>query len=278
MKKIGMIGGDLRNRYLKDLFEKNGYEVVTYGLEEIKDARLSDVFEKSEYIVAGTPFTRDNRSIEAPFSKEEILIEDVVKNVSGRKILFAGSINHEIKELLRNSNIEHYDFLDDERTTVLNIIPTVEGAVELAIRKTDYTLFGSNILVIGYGRIGKYLSKILRSLGAEVTVSARKEADLTWIELDGNKMISYEDFATKLNDFDIVFNTVPYLIVKEKEIKLLKKSCRIIDLASKPGGIDFECAEKYGIDAELALGLPGKTAPKSAAGYMFEFFEKCINN
>lgn len=278
MKKIGMIGGDLRNRYLKDLFEKSGYEVATYGLEEVKKLRLSDVIEKSEYIVAGTPFTRDNRSIEATFSKEEILIEDLVKNVSGRKILFAGSINHEIKDFLRNSHIEYYDFLDDERTTILNIIPTVEGAVELAIRKTDYTLFGSNILVIGYGRIGRYLSKILKSLGAEVTVSARKESDLTWIELDRNKILSYENFDTKLNDFDIVFNTVPHLIVKEKEIKLLKKSCRIIDLASKPGGIDFECAKRYGIDAELALGLPGKMAPKSAAGYMFEFFEKCVNN
>ena len=58
----------------------------------------------------------------------------------------------------------------------------------------------------------------------------------------------------------------------------MKKSCCIIDLASKPGGVDFDSARKHEIKADLALGLPGKVAPKSAAKYMYEFFEKCINS
>jgi dipicolinate synthase subunit A len=38
----------------------------------------------------------------------------------------------------------------------------------------------------------------------------------------------------------------------------------IIDLASKPGGTDFRYAEKRGIKALLAPGLPGIVAPKTA--------------
>ena len=38
----------------------------------------------------------------------------------------------------------------------------------------------------------------------------------------------------------------------------------IVDLASKPGGTDFRYAEKRGIKALLAPGLPGIVAPKTA--------------
>jgi dipicolinate synthase subunit A len=183
----------------------------------------------------------------------------------------------EIKQFLQRLWIGYYDFLEDERTTILNVVPTVEGAIELAIRKTDCTLFGSKVLVLGYGRIGKHLSRVLRSFGAEVVVAARKESDLTWIALDGNEAISYAKLDSELKQFDIIFNTVPFLLINETRIKLLKPSCYVIDLASKPGGVDFESAEKYGVKTELALGLPGKVAPKSAAQYMFEFFEKCTN-
>lgn len=277
MKKIGMIGGDLRNRYLMKLFKRKGYEVSTYGLMEEETDSFDNVVKQCDYIVSGTPFSRDNYRIQAPFSKNEILIEELLNFMTKEKILFAGSMKEEVKSFLQSSWIRYYDFLEDERTTILNVIPTVEGAIELAIQKMDCTLFDSNILVLGYGRIGKYLSRVLRSFGAEITVAARKESDLTWIKLDGNRAISYAELDPELSKFDLIFNTVPTLLIQEKQIRLLKKSCCIIDLASKPGGVDFESAKKYGIDAELALGLPGKVAPQSAAKYMFEFFEKCTN-
>ena len=39
----------------------------------------------------------------------------------------------------------------------------------------------------------------------------------------------------------------------------------LIDLASKPGGVDFSAAKELGIHAVQALSLPGKTAPRAAA-------------
>lgn len=277
MKKIGIIGGDLRNRYLFELLKAKGEQVCTYGLMEEESTSLEEVVEKSDYIISGTPFSRDNISIQAPFSKNEILLQDLWKFLKKDKVLFAGNFKEEIKQFLQRSWIGYYDFLEDERTTILNVIPTVEGAIELAIRETNCTLFRSKVLVLGYGRIGKYLSRLLHSFGAEIVVAARKESDLTWITLDGNKAISYTKLDLELEKFDFIFNTVPFLVIDENRIKLLKSSCYIIDLASKPGGVDFDSAEQHGIKAELALGLPGKVAPKSAAQYMFEFFEKCTN-
>ena len=38
----------------------------------------------------------------------------------------------------------------------------------------------------------------------------------------------------------------------------------MIDLASKPGGIDFDAARELGVNTIWALSLPGKVAPISA--------------
>ena len=276
MKKVGMIGGDLRNCYLAAMLKDTGYNVLTCGLKE-SDERLEDVVMQSDYIICATPFSRDNRTLQAPFAKDEILINDLYSALSKEKVFFAGNMSEEVKQHLQNSWIRYYDFLDDEKTTILNIIPTVEGAIELAIRGREETLFGSEILILGYGRIGKYLGRVLQGFGACVSVAARNEKDLTWILLDGNTPVKYEEIESTLKSYDVIFNTVPAMVLKEMQLRCLKKSCKIIDLASKPGGVDFEAAKHYGIDAELALGLPGKVAPKSAAKYMFDFFEKCTN-
>jgi dipicolinate synthase subunit A len=42
----------------------------------------------------------------------------------------------------------------------------------------------------------------------------------------------------------------------------------VIDLASKPGGVDFEYAQYKGIKTIHALSLPGKVAPVTTAMYM----------
>ena len=38
----------------------------------------------------------------------------------------------------------------------------------------------------------------------------------------------------------------------------------MIDLASAPGGIDMESAQKYGVQTVWSLSLPGKVAPDTA--------------
>lgn len=61
-----------------------------------------------------------------------------------------------------------------EELAVLNTIATAEGAIEIAIANTNKILHGSNVLVLGFGRIGKVLARKLAGLSTKVTCAARK--------------------------------------------------------------------------------------------------------
>lgn len=137
-------------------------------------------------------------------------------------------------------------------------IPTAEGAIEIAMSETPITLHLSRCLVLGYGRIGKILSKMLAGIGAKVTVEARKFADLALIEGHGYEAIHMNDLKENIGGFDVIFNTIPSMVLDEDTLKKIRKDTLVIDLASKPGGVDFEAAKQLGIRVIWALSLPGK--------------------
>lgn len=145
-----------------------------------------------------------------------------------------------------------------------NAVPTAEGAIEIAIAETPITIHGSKSLVLGYGKIGKILSKDLYALGAQTYVEARKYADLAMIEGHGYEPLPLDNLKDHIHEFDIIFNTIPALILDDEILTKVKKDALIIDLASKPGGIDFDAAKAYGLKVIWALSLPGKIAPVSS--------------
>ena len=64
--------------------------------------------------------------------------------------------------------------------------------------------------------------------------------------------------------YDLVVNTVPARVLGQAELADLKPDCLVLDLASKPGGVDLEEAARLGRSVVWALSLPGKVAPVSA--------------
>ena len=79
-----------------------------------------------------------------------------------------------------------------------------------------------------------------------------------------------------MGTYDIIFNTVPALVLTEELLRNVRPETVIIDIASRPGGVDFNYCQKKGLHARLCLGLPGKYAPKSAAGILMEVIRKTI--
>ena len=146
-----------------------------------------------------------------------------------------------------------------------NAVPTAEGALQLAMESTDRTLHDSRCLIIGYGRIGRLLADRLLSLGAEVTVSARKYGDLAWIEAWGCHSLRTGALTGQLDRFDLIFNTAPALILDGARLREVREDCVILELASAPGGVDLAEAGRLGRQVIQAPGLPGKVAPRSAA-------------
>lgn len=149
-----------------------------------------------------------------------------------------------------------------------NAPPTAEGAVQLAMEELPITLHNARVLVIGYGRLGRVLAQRLAALGAHVTVAARSYEQLAWAQVWGCATEHTSCLAPWLCSFDLVVNTVPAQVLGREELAGLKPGALVIDLASKPGGVDLEAASALGVKVIWALSLPGKVAPVSSGSYL----------
>lgn len=271
-KTFGVLGGDKRSYYLAKALRDDGYKVRLWGFDKLgaADCEIASALDSDILILPVIPFSEDENVV-SPYSDQNLNLkeyEDTLKD----KVIFTG-LKDKFLSVFPTMKNRVSSYSDREEFAVKNAVPTAEGAIEQALRHSDITINGSKVLVCGYGRIGKVLSEMLRGMGADVTVSARKQSDLAWIKLNGFAGIKTGDFA-EINSYNFIFNTIPSLILDENVIKELHKDTLIIDLASLPGGVDFDFAEKCGVKAIHALSLPGKIAPKSAG----EIIESTILN
>ena len=100
------------------------------------------------------------------------------------------------------------------------------------------------------------LSRILRHLGAFVSVVARSREDLAWIRANNLHGVKIENMGAELTRQDVIFNTIPSQILNKEALSKVRQQTLIVDLASKPGGADFEAAAQNGLDIIWALSLP----------------------
>ncbi len=275
IKKISIIGGDLRIAKLADMLVEEGVEVFTYALENydnnqfIKCSSIEDAVIESDVILGPIPFSSNGENINSPFSKEKVNISDLFNLIKG-KTLIGGALKQTVLNEAEERNVNVIDILKREELSVLNAISTAEGAIKIAIEETQRTLHGSNVLVMGFGRIGKILAKMLEGIGAIVSCEARKNSDLAWIKAYGYNPIPLKFLDENLGKFDIIINTIPYVIIDENNINNIRQDCLIIDLASNPGGVSKEAIKEKNIPYILALSLPGKVAPVTSAEFIKE--------
>lgn len=161
------------------------------------------------------------------------------------------------------------DLLKDPFYVSQNAALTADCAVRFAASRMDIGWKGCKVLILGWGRIGKCLSKLLQATGANVTVAARKEADRALAAALGFRAVSINDTTALLPQQDIIFNTVPALILGEHQTDMCAGDCLLIELASKPGIL--------GKHVIPALGLPGKMVPRSSGKLIAETIIRLIS-
>lgn len=271
-EKFAIIGGDRRLLFLANILADEGFMVNTYGIEcnELKYTvnkkdNLKDAIDSVDVVIGPMPCSSDGETINCTYFDEKIYLKEVFKLMNKTQLFFAGFINEKVKQTAHAYNVFLNDYLEREELAVLNCISTAEGAIQIAMEELPITLHGSKCLILGFGRIGKILSKMLHGIGANVFVEARKHSDIAWIKSYGYSDINLDNLENRLGEFDIIFNTIPVVILNANLLSKLKKDCFIIDLASKPGGVDFEAAKTMGIKTNWALSLPGKVAPYTSA-------------
>lgn len=283
-KSITVVGGDLRIVKLIEMLDKDGYKVYTYALENSEDLlnldsvemcpTLKEAVKNSKVVVGPVPLSSDKKRLSTPFGRNTVELEEFVDVLKG-KYLIAGNIG--IKEELDANNIQFTDLLKREEFSVLNTIATAEGTIQIAMEETQRTVHGSNVLVMGFGRIGKVLAKMLDGIGAKVYCEARKDEDISWIKAYGYNPIHLNNLDENLGKFDIIINTIPFQLLVKDRLDLIKKETIIIDLASNPGGIDRKAAREKGLKVIWALSLPAKVAPLTSAEFIKETLYHVLN-
>ena len=194
-----------------------------------------------------------------PFSNKDIAIRELFYYLENKKI-FVGNIHSELKEELEKKHNQVIDFMRKEEFAILNAIPTAEATIEIMLKHTKKILQKSNCLIMGFGRIGKVLAYKLQGLSAKVTCMITNEVEKAWAVAYGCETTKIENLqknCTKFKQYDIIINTIPKVIFKE-ELKEIKKETLVIDLASKPYGIDRKIVEQEKLNFIEALGLPRK--------------------
>ncbi|MBO5944565.1 MAG: hypothetical protein J6Q50_04635 [Clostridia bacterium] len=264
-RNIIIVGGDKRQKYLKEYLENEGFSVSSYGLFDWDDDtdKLKSTIDENAVIILPLPATRNGKTINMPFSKKEITVDRLLSFLGKDNLVFGGIIKGELLSRLRETDIPFVDYYD-ESFIEKNAVLTAFGTLKIILEHIDFALPMGEYAVTGYGRVAKETVNLLSSLSCNVTVFARNPSQREDANIKGSKAYPITSLSSLANRFDIIINTVPYGIITEDIAKNINEKCKVIELASAPYGMDFEIMRKNGVDVIKAFGLPGKYTPKTA--------------
>ena len=269
---IAVLGGDNRMNFAAEELARRGYDVRNWGRCEEDDASTFSktaraYFRDVDVLMLPLPTSFDGTHLSTPLLGDDQKVRmETLFATAPDKIWLVGRFHDGLRLRADRENIRWIDYFESEILQLKNALPTVEGAIEIAMRELPIVLDGTHASVIGYGRIGELLAAKLGALGAEVSVYARRSTVCTRAELMGHsaKQILEEEELLFEGDTRVIFNTVPSRLFTRAVLQTLPKNCLLIDLASAPGGVDMASAAELGIKCIWATALPGKYAPESA--------------
>lgn len=256
-----VLGGDKRYPWAVKSLRESGLPVKTWGVMGMKNdvEHLTEALQGANLVLLPMrPFQDKSLRI----GEEETVAALLPYMLEKGAVLIGGDFPTETEAWLQSQGVFCVNFLELESYQMANAAVTAEGAVYLTLRELQRTLYGAEVLVIGWGRIGRFLAEKLKALGANVTVTARREGQWKEIESLGFRPEETGVYHHGLCDYDAVLNTVPAPVMHTEQAANLKQECVLIELASLPGGFAPEIQEMR--EVVMAQGLPGQTAPKSA--------------
>lgn len=270
-KNIWVAGGDPRQAALAALLADEGHSVHTYALERGAGMKCEPSMagaDRADCVILPLPAAGADGKLNAPLSADSHDLEEVLDLLRPGQLVCAGMVGEGLRRMTKERGLLLQDYFAREELAVLNAIPTAEGAIQIAMEELPITLHDARVLVVGFGRLGRALAPRLRSLGARVWVSARRYEQRAAAECMGLGSEGVDHLPDWLCSYDLVFNTVPAPVLGVEELAALKEGALVIDLASRPGGVDMEAAAALGVRVVWALSLPGKVAPVTSGRYI----------
>lgn len=277
ISKIVVLGGDCRQYFMVEQLHRLNFPVAVYGLD-MKDLKpviyeassITEAMSFGNIVICPVPFSKNCKNIFAHSIIDDLTIDDFLSHLTENHVLYGGCIPNFIKEFCIKKKVHCFDLMKDESVVIANAVATAEGAILEAIKLSAITLHKSQCLIYGYGRCAKILADKLKGLSAQVTITARSKEALSMAAAYGFQTIPLADINKYLAEFPFIFNTVPSLIMDAASLSYVQKDVTIIDIASAPGGINYEYCKQMNINAHLCLALPGKYAAKTSANILNE--------
>lgn len=276
--RLLIVGGDKRFGYLQRVAQDHGWQAEAIWLDGFDPAYGCAWPKQMDFdaYVLPYPFCEREGMILTPLASRPLPAQEAALQIPRGALVIAGSLGDLLQKVAVGCDWKLKNPGLTESFTVGNAVPSAEGAIHAAMAATEGCLHGSHCLIIGYGRLGRVLARMLHGLGARVCVAARKQKDRTWIAVEGYEPIVLEHMESCLPRMGFVFNTAPARVLGEAQLSVLPKESLVIDLASAPYGVDFEAAKAMGLRAWIEPSLPGRYAPRYAAKVLLETIEGFI--
>jgi dipicolinate synthase subunit A len=223
------------------------------------------------------PGINDRGELYSAFSGQPLVLSgELLSTLPAGTPVLAGVAGKALAEMVSEHGLRLIELMNIDEVAILNSIPSAEGAIQLAMENSAITIHGARSVVLGFGRTGMTLARKLRALESVVTVVARNPAQRARAREMGMEAVDFSALEDMAAESDFLFNTVPELVIDRRVLSRISGAALIIDLASAPGGTDFKEAERAGIKAVLAPGLPGKVAPLTAGKILAEVVPRIL--
>lgn len=141
-KQVAVIGGDARQAAAGRALARAGYAVC--GAEQVALA---------DYIL-----------LPLPLDETRTPLAELLRAAKPGALALGGRLSAQAKQIAQEAGVELVDYFAREELTIRNAIPTAEGCLGILLRQRKRTLWGSGVLVTGFGPVGQALGPRLAAL------------------------------------------------------------------------------------------------------------------
>ena len=264
-----ILGGDLRSRYLALEAARAGHKVQTIGLGECGESVISvdpQGAAPADTVVLPFPIAAQADALPAPLEHRSIPLQEVSHVIRGT--VWGGRVSDALQAILVENGASYQDPNVLEPFSIANAYPSAEGAIVSAFARSGGCVAGSRCLIVGYGRIGRVLARLLVAWNAQVCVAARKCDARAWAHAEGCRAVGMDELAEAAAWADVVFQTAPVMLADAALLRQMRPGTLVSDLTRN--GVDLAAAEGTGVIAWRDSGIPGRYAPETAGKILYE--------
>ncbi len=267
-----VLGGDLRQCYLAEYMYTLGHDVICYGtvpfpFSQADKIPVSDNLMKAlshaRLILGPVPFSKDGVHINQS-GPSALSLSDLQSRLRPGQLLIGGSFPSSFADSLSESQISLLDVMREEDFLQKNAALTAEGLLATLIAETPFSLRGRKLLLLGYGRCGTEICRILAPFSMEITVCDHNEAALLRAGRSQFAAKKPWELTDDAMDFDLIVNTVPAKVLTDVQLNGLHRRCILFDIASTPFGFDEKLLAQKKCRLVRCPGIPGRILPQAA--------------